>query len=286
VIAPALVADRIRTLPALPAAVARVHALAADPRSGPADFEALLRPDPALSANLLRLANSAHFAPRSRVETVRQAVAVLGLKRTSDLATGAAFAPLVPKRLPGYEVDAAAFWLHCAAVAVLAEKLAAEAGGAPDLTFTAGLLHDVGKLAVCAFVAGEASAIAARLRAGEAFAAAERGTLGLDHAEVGAVVALRWGLPPAVADVARWHHRPGDVPEGVDRRLVAVVHAADGLAHALGLGADRGELARALDPAAVEPLGIPVRRVERIAGEALEPIRELGRVFGVEGGGA
>jgi putative nucleotidyltransferase with HDIG domain len=287
VIDPALVAARVRALPALSAAAARLHALAADPRSSAADLDEVIRPDPALTANLLRLANSAYFGRRRRAETPRQAIALLGLRRVCDVATTAAFAPIIPPRLPGYEIVAQAFWLHSVAVAVLAERLAAEAAElAPALTFTAALLHDIGKLAIATFVADEGEEILALVRqGGGAFAAAERAVLGVDHGEVGGLVAEAWQLPPAVAVAARWHHRPAAAPEPARRRC-ALIHAADALAHALGLGADAGELARMIDPEAVRLAGVSVQRLERIASESIESIHEMGRAFTAGGEGA
>jgi putative nucleotidyltransferase with HDIG domain len=287
VIAPAEVAARVRALPALSVAAVRLHALVADPRSSAADFEAVIRPDPSLTANLLRVANSAYFAPRSRVETARQAVALLGVRRICDVAAAAALAPILPRRLPGYEIDAAGFWTHCVAVAVLAERLATGSGaGAPDVVFTAGLLHDLGKLAVCAFVSGESGAILARFRGGEGFASAEREVLGVDHAEVGALVAEAWALPIAVVQAARWHHRPaaaGAAGAGAVR-LAALVHVADALAHSLGLGADAGELGREVDADAVRTAGVSVQALERVASESLETIHDLARLLGGAGG--
>jgi putative nucleotidyltransferase with HDIG domain len=288
VIDPARVAASVRALPTPSAAVARLHALARDPRSSAADLDATIRPDPALTANLLKLANSAHFGLRHRVGTAREAIALLGVRRVCEVATSAAFAPLIPDRLPGYDVDARAFWGHCVAVAVLAERvaLAGDRGarrGAPDLLFTAGLLHDLGKLAVAAFVAEGAGAILGRVRSGGPFAAAEREVLGVDHGEVGALVAEAWALPPPVAWAARWHHAPAAAPEEA-RPLCALVHVADALAHSLGLGADAGELARAIDPEAARLAGASVRTLERVASESLDAIGEMTRALGAGGG--
>jgi len=282
VIAAERILDRVKKLPTLSATTARLAGLIRDEDSNAADFERVIRPDLALTANLLRLVNSAYFGLRCRAESVRQAVTLLGLKRTFEVAASAAFAPAIPRRLPGYDVDAQAFWLHSAAVAVLSEGLAAELRlGVPDLLFTAGLLHDVGKLAVGIFVAEDKDKIRARLRDGRPFVAAEKDVLGHTHAEIGAAVAQAWSLPPAVAWGARWHHRPGEAPPEVDRTLASLVHVADALAHQLGFGADAGELAREVDPAAQERLGLQVRQLEAVASACLDPIRELGAVFQV-----
>jgi putative nucleotidyltransferase with HDIG domain len=274
----------VRELPTLSQVIVRLGQLLRDPRSSAADFEKVIRPDPALTTNLLRIANSAFFGVRCPVDTVRQAVTLLGQKRVYEVAAAAALAPVIPARLPGYEVEAASFWMHCVAVGVLAERLAAELRVAPpDLTFTAGLLHDVGKLAAAAFVAGASDEIMERVRRGDDFAVAERAVLGLDHGEVGGVVAAAWGLPQPVRAVARWHHAPGTEAAGPDGVLVDLVHAADALAHALGLGADAGELARTVDPGAEARLGVRSRRLERVAGESLDAIREMASLFAPAG---
>lgn len=280
-IAPQQILSRLKELPTLSAAVVRLSALARDERSSAADFEKVIRPDPALTANLLRIVNSAYFGLRCRAESVRQAVTLLGLKRTSEVAAAAALAPVIPHRLPGYEVEASSFWLHCVAVAVLSERLSVELDvRCPDLTFTAGLLHDLGKIAIGVFVAGESAEILSRTRqGGMAFVAAEREVLGLDHAQVGGTVAQAWNLPPAIADVARWHHAPGEAPETADRLLVDLVHVADALAHSLGMGTDVGEMSRKVDAGSEARLGIRARRLEHVASESLEQVRELARQF-------
>ncbi len=277
---------KVRQLPALSTAMVRVRELARDERSGAADFERAIRPDAALTANVLRIVNSAHFGLRCRAESVRHAVALLGVKRLSAVVSAAALAPVIPPRLPGYELDAADFWRHSVAVAVLAERLAREVGrGQDDAVFTAGVLHDIGKLAVATFVAGASRAILERARGGASLVGAEQEVLGVTHAEVGAAVAEAWRMPPVVVAVARWHHAPGAAPAGTDAVPIQLVHLADALAHALGLGADVGELARAVDPAVQERLGLRRRTLERAAADALQPIAELAATFTPARGG-
>ncbi|HTP50361.1 MAG TPA: HDOD domain-containing protein [Anaeromyxobacteraceae bacterium] len=276
--------SQVHRLPAFPASAARLAGLLQDERAGAPEVEKVIRPDPALTANLLRIAASAYFSPRSRPETVRQAVTLLGVKRTFEVATGAALASMLPAKLPGYNIEARAFWLHCVAVAVFAEKLAKEsASRSPDLLFTAGLLHDVGKLVISTFVMRQSGSILLKARQGMDFSDAEREVLGVDHAEVGAHVALSWHLPESVAWAARWHHRPAETPKNVDRALVDLVHAADALAISLGLGCDSGELARTVDPQAWQRLGLRVQRMELVASEGLQAVKELAAALGEVG---
>jgi len=279
--ASAEILSHVNRLPAFPASAARLAALLDDERAGAPEVEKVIRPDPALTASLLRIAASAYFSPRNRPETVRQAVTLLGVKRTFEVASGAALASMIPARLPGYDLEARAFWLHCVAVAVFSERLAKEIGGrSPDLLFTAGLLHDIGKLVISAFVQRESPSILLKARAGMDFSAAEREVLGVDHAEVGAHVAATWHLPEPVAWAARWHHRPASAPQIADRSLVDLVHAADVLAISLGMGTDTGELARSVDSEAWARLGLNVRRMEAVASEGLQSVKELAAALG------
>jgi putative nucleotidyltransferase with HDIG domain len=285
-IAPQAIVAAVKELPTLSQVTVRLAALLRDPRTSAQDLERVIRVDPALTANLLRVANAAYFGLRCRAESVRQAVTLLGVRRIYDIAAAAALAPVIPPRIPGYEIDAPVFWVHSVAVGVLAERLARELDIAPpDLTFTAGLLHDIGKLAIATFVGGASRAILAHVRRGEAFAAAERTVLGLDHGEVAALVAEAWSLPPAIGAAARWHHAPEAVARGEHGPLVDLVHAADGLAHAMGLGADAGELARTIEAGVEERLGIRARRLERVAGESLDEIREMASAYAPAAGG-
>lgn len=274
----------VRTVPTLSDVVSRVHVLMNDPRSSAADFERVIRTDPGLTTNLLRLANSAFFGVGREVVSVRQAVTVLGTRRVFDLAAAVSFMAVLPGRLPGYDLDARAMWRHCVAVALLGESLAGSVGfGRPDLLFTAGLLHDVGKLVISTFLANQREELERRLRGGGmALPAAERDVLGTDHADIGAAIAVRWQLPSSIAAAARWHHDPDAAPKETDRALVDLVHAANGLAHMLGFGADVAGLQRPLSAAACERLGVTAEQLEAVACDSLEPIEQMAGLVGGE----
>jgi putative nucleotidyltransferase with HDIG domain len=281
------VLEKVHSLPTLSATVARLSVLLRDDRSGAAEFELAIRPDPALTANLLKLANSAYFGLSRQVASVRQAIQVIGLVKVYGVAASAAIARLVPARLTGYEIDASGFWKHSVAVAVLSEQLARELRlPVPDLTFTAGLLHDVGKLAVSTFLAADADDVMDAMEDESlSFVDAERRVLGTDHAEIGALVAERWNLPVAVGNAARWHHHPGLAGGGHDQTTADLAHLADGLAHSLGMGADAGGMARAIDQGATARLNVTHKHIERVAGASLAGIRELTGLLAPNSGG-
>jgi len=272
---------KVKSLPSIPDSVARLSALLGDERTCAADFERVIKPDVAITVNLLKLANSAYFGHRQKITSVRQAIALLGLQRVYELANSVTFARAVPKNLPGYRIDSAGFFSHCAAVAVLSERIAVELGiEAPQMTFTAGLLHDSGKLVIGSFLNEESREIEAILREpGVPLDEAERRVLGVDHAEIGAAVLESWDLPEAIVSAARHHHAPDDVPSGEDPLLSILVHCADGLAHSLGFGADIGGLSRKIQPGVAGRLGLKARRLEHVASESLDAIREMATAF-------
>jgi len=271
----------IDALPAFSGAVARVNALLDAEDSAAEDYEQAFQVDAALTAGLLRLANSPYFGCRAEIFSVRQAVALLGTERIRKLVLSAAFQRVLPERLPGYGVDAAAFWTHCVAVGAIGESLARALKPSrpeidPKVVFTAGLLHDVGKLVLCTFVEREADGVFALIdRDSATFVDAESRVLGVNHPEAGALVVGTWGLPEEFVAVARYHHQPDAAPEAL-QWIVDAVHAGDALAYLFGYGTDAGELAREVSPGAARRLGLKTRQLEEIACETQEWIAEAG----------
>lgn len=277
--------NSVDKLPTLPTVVARLCSLVSSDVWSAEDFEEVVGPDPALTANLLRFANSPYFGLRRKITTVRQAVMLMGIKRVFEIAAMGAFSRIIPAQLAGYDMKAADFWHHSVAVAVLSERLVVELGvKMPELIFTAGLLHDVGKIVIGVFLAATSSDITHH---GEAdpntFLEAERVVLQTDHAELGAKLALKWNLPEVVEIVARWHHDPAHLPETRHQLAVDLVHVGNALAHSLGYGADRGELLRTVDSGAFERLGVQTSMLERVGAETFEQIRSMSD-FSMQGG--
>lgn len=273
-----VILERLEAVPSLPVVVAHLSRLLEDPGSSAGDIERIVGVDPALTANLLKLANSACFGLRGAVTSVRSAVTLVGTERIFELAIGAAFSRVVPHRLPGYELDSRGFWRHSVAVAVLTEQLGRAAGAEdPSGGFAAGLLHDLGKLVISDFLAQNSDEVCAYLydrRRGLPFIDVEHTILGTHHGLAGERLADRWHLPPIFGAVARYHHAPSEAPPEA-RGVADLAHVADGVAHLLGYGADVGELARAMQSDSLERLRLDTRAVERATSLALEQIQQL-----------
>jgi putative nucleotidyltransferase with HDIG domain len=245
--------DKLRELPSLPQVVIDLQsALSREDVSIDAIADTVSL-DQALAAKALRVANCSFYGVPGRVVSIRQAIGMLGLRSVSTVLTIAAVSQSIPRpSCPGFDLER--YWRHSVAVALCARNMARTLRLDADVAFTAGLLHDLGRLAL----ASQASArLAETLRRRDeldcAMLEAERATLGTDHATLGAQVAVRWHFGPAIVDVIRLHHEPPAAPRVT---VTDIVHIADGIAHALDVAGDPDEMVPPLDPTAWNRAGL------------------------------
>lgn len=247
-------ARKVRELPALPQALATVRGLMQDDDVTFDQLAAAISHEPSLAADLLRLANSSLYGLAGRVHSVRDAIGVLGLRNLSMLLTAAAIRTSL-KTDPSLGFDTLAHWRHGVASGLCAFHLAIETGAARDAAFTAGLLHDLGRLALACIAPEAASAVhALSTRDDLPLLEAERRCLGTDHAAFGAMVAVHWHFGADIVEAIRHHHEPALQAAAADEHcrrspaLVDLVHVADAMVHALDLNAWPQERVPQVDP--------------------------------------
>lgn len=266
---PAELIQAMDAIGTVPSSVAQIFSIINDPKTCATDFERVVRPDVGLTANLLRCANSAYYRATREITSVRDAINRMGLRRVFEVAASSSFAQAIPSRLTGYGLTAQDYWDHSVAVAVLADRIGREAGFTyPDLAFTSGLLHDLGKLVVASFLAGAPEVMwpEGGLKSTEQ----ERELLETDHAQLGELLALKWNLPKEICGAARWHHEPDSAPSATLRYLSTVIQVADGAAHAAAGGKE--DASEPLDPDALERLNLAPERVMDIVAVAKSEI--------------
>src|ERR1017187_5195513 len=192
----------------------------------------VIRTDAPLSADMLRVANSALFGARFPVTGVLHALAMLGLDRVRSLITTVAL-----KNLIGSATRATALgrcWRHNLACAFVAEEAARKADLDRDFAYTAGLLHDVGRLTMMSAWRTRYAALLDAAKADQvALLAAERLEFGIPHTRAGFALAQDWKLPGIFGEIADRHHDAP--PEGVVY-VMAVVHFSCRFADTLGFG--------------------------------------------------
>ena len=199
----------IKAFPGMPGTALKLLALIDDPAMRVSQIERILRHDPGLTANVLRLANSAYFGIPSKVGSIRQAVILLGLKRLIQMVIAACVSAIMDKPVPGYDLSPGELWRHSIAVSVAAEGLVKELKiEAAEEIFTAALLHDVGKLVLGQFVKDDFCQIQTAVSQGVSFEMAETIVLGINHADVGAQILTSWALPLEIVNAIKFHHSP------------------------------------------------------------------------------
>jgi putative nucleotidyltransferase with HDIG domain len=213
-------------LPSAPALYSKLVQASADPEFSMSDVGALVESDIAMSAKVLQLVNSSFFGLGRRIPSAREAVSYLGMAplRALVLSAGAfrAFAPSRP--IPGFSVEA--LETHSTLVARLARDLLPDRRAAEE-AFTAGMLHDVGKLLLAAHRPDElASLLAAARDSGRPLHAIERERSGATHAEIGAYLLTLWGLPHPIVEAVAHHHAPTRL-DHTELDPVAAVHIAN-----------------------------------------------------------
>jgi putative nucleotidyltransferase with HDIG domain len=265
---------RIAAFPGIPATLTRLMSLLEDPNVDAGEIEAVLRYDAGLTANILKLANSAYFGFANQVGSVRQAVVLLGARRMRQLVTTTCVNALMEGPVPGYELPAGELLRHSIAVSVTAEDLAGVLGiPQSDEVFTAALLHDVGKLVLGEFLAEGLDRVDHQTDPTTPFPSVERQILGADHAEVGAQILEHWSFPEPLVRAVRHHHTPdaADPPSTV----IDIVHVSNVLCLMIGIGVGREGLQYAPSPNAVARLGLKTVEFERLASRTLQRLDEL-----------
>ncbi len=220
-------------IPAFPPIVLRIFDLLASEEVEVRQLVELLTADPAFSAQILRLANSPLFGFHSRIESLQHALVILGLKRIRSLAMTVAAANYMQATMKVQELYRC--WRHTLACALLNEELARVTSQPEDVAYTAGLLHDLGRLGLLvAHPSDYAQLLKHASQNGLEMLDLERKFFGVDHCEAGRMLAERWNLPEDIRIVAGRHHDP---PGGPAHDLAGLTYLACQLADSLGFWA-------------------------------------------------
>jgi putative nucleotidyltransferase with HDIG domain len=265
---------QVKSFPGMPATAARLMPLLQNPDASASKIEDILKYDPGLTANILKLTNSAYFGLPSRVSSVRQAIMLLGWKRLLQLVMTMCMSALMKKPVPGYDLPRGALWRHSVAVSVAADLIVKSLSiSDADEVFTAALLHDIGKLVLGDYVQEDLEKIEGMVTKGISFEVAEFVVLGTNHATIGARILQNWSLPQELVNAVSWHHDP----ENCDHycMLSDVVHIANIVGRRVGFG--KGRDGQALEPSleVAERLGVNQGHIDALAEQTLQEVGKL-----------
>ncbi|KMY65646.1 hypothetical protein AAU61_20925 [Desulfocarbo indianensis] len=256
---------KVEHLPGMPAIVQQILLIVSDP-----DFEFqrvadLVRIDPGITADVLRICNSPFYGLRNKISSLDQAIAYLGSNQIVEIVLSGKVVGHFKKPQYGYRLARGELWRHSMATALMAQRLG-ERLNYPDLPtlFTGALLHDVGKLVLSEHVGEKFDEIEKLVNEqGMSFVHAERKVLGLDHALLGAAVARKWNLPEPICHAIAFHHNLE--PAKKHRAIVRLVSLANLLVVNLGVGSGAQGLAAPVPQGLLQEVGLKSRDLDKLS---------------------
>lgn len=269
----------IAKAPSLPTQAVQVIRELQDPLCKLPELSRKIELDPGLTSMMLRLANSAYFGCQRSIVSVRDAVVRLGINNIFKLVISFAASGLTAKPIPGYELAANTLWEHSVAVAIGSERLAERLElPMPQHLFSAAMLHDIGKIVIGPFIAKDIDWILESVeREHLSFEQAEQQVLGIDHAEVGALLLESWSLPPCICEAVRGHHNPQVC--GASTATADLIHIADILFTMAGVGVGRDGLNYHSHPEVIARIHLPSLVAESVLGSVLLELGQLKESF-------
>ncbi len=266
-------------LPTIPAAALAVMRETESAISTASSVARHIAQDQALAARVLRLANSAYYGLSGEVTDLQECVVVLGMRCIRNLSMVAATYPWMVRPLQGYGLGPKQMWTHSFGVAIAAQRIASETRAVePDLAFTAGLLHNIGKVALSICLEKELGKVVRLAEMAKiSFDEAEKKVLGFDHCEVGEYLGRMWNLPKPLVLAIRYHHDPNACDP--ISPLVDCVHMGDILTLSMGFGLGGDGLQYCYDPSVCERLGLEASQIDEIALRFSEDYLAYERMF-------
>lgn len=269
----------VREIPPLPEVAAKVMRMTNDPDVSAAELNRVISTDEALTANILKMCNSAYYGLPRVISSVTQAIMYLGFQTVRNMVLSSAVDQIYQKQdLESYNYQKNGLSDHSISVAVAAQVISKNLRpGLADTAYTAGLLHDVGKIVLAKYVRENIDKLREISNGQRITLEAEREVFGLDHAQVGAQIADSWNFPQELTLAIGYHHHPEDAK---GRPLLAVItYLANIVCLRLGHGLASGPLDLSVSPFCAEATGYDENSMPELGKqveEALEALKKTG----------
>lgn len=263
----------VNELPPMPQVAEKARRLTSDENASFSDLAKIIETDQAIAARVLKLSNSSYYGVMGTVTSIQHASIVLGMKTLNELLTLACASSLLGNELTGYGLSSGDLWQHSLATASCARTLASRK--APDLAddaFSAGLIHDCGKLILDKYVLERKVTFTNFMKDGsKSFLDAERNILGFDHPQIAADVCEKWHIPKNLITSIQFHHNPSAASHS---DLAYIVHAADAIALMSGIGSGIDGMMYQIDEKAMEFLELEGSMINDLMAEAAEYVEK------------
>jgi putative nucleotidyltransferase with HDIG domain len=248
----------IKELPPLPEVAQKVFSLLNDPNSNVQDLVKVIQLDQAMTANILKLCNSAYFGLKRKISSLQEALVLLGQKKLHEIIMTDNSGKYYEKAGLGYNLEKGEIWKHSMACALLSQILVRKTGLPEDpFLFTAALLHDIGKVILSTYVKAEYNQIIRLVKEQRyPFLQAEKEIIGIDHAELGGRIAEEWNFPGALVEAIARHHTPD-----TENYISCIVHLCNLMTIMMGIGTGYGLADYGKDDV-MKKLGLKERHLE------------------------
>jgi len=248
-----------------------------DPESTARDLQKLIEIDPSLCLKVLKMANSAYYAPKKRVSNIGQAIINIGFNNVKELALSQKVCEIFSKKEHIGEYSRPSLWKHSLSIAILGQMIyRKEFGAKGQEVYAAGLLHDVGIIVEDQFLHDDFRLILKRaLYAEENLSQAERSVLGFTHADIGRALAADWNFPTGLRTAMGFHHMPSKVKPSLTR-VASTLFIAEYLAAENGIGfADAPFISSSAFQKHVKKLGLTVQGLDLIVEDMKQELSEM-----------
>jgi len=264
----------LKDLPPMPQVLMKARKIMGDKNSGFQELSDVLETDQGIATKVLRMANSPYYGLSGKVSSIQHASVVLGHKTLGELVTMAGSSNLIGNALEGYQLEAGALWQHSMAVAFGCRTIAKKkAPNLADDAFSAGLIHDSGKLILNNHVLELKDTFDAMMDNGQkTFLSAEKAILGFDHAEIASEACKKWNIPEELAVAIRYHHHPHLAQ---DDKLAYILHIADSIAMMSGIGTGVDGMLYKMDENAMGVVGLQAEDFSLILEEVAEYVAQM-----------
>ncbi len=280
---------RIKDIPSIPASASNAINLLQDSNVNIDKVIKIIEFDPGVTANLLKLVNSSRFSTVDRkITSIKEAVVRIGASELKEMLIGSSMGPIMNNEIDGYDVPPGELWKAAVASGICTEIIADELNlTLPTYAFTAGLLHDIGKVVLGSFIKefidiNEVIEYAVKNKTG--FSMAEKKFLGIDHAEAGAIILKSWNLPEELYLPVKWHHDVEDefissLENQEEKLVIKIIHLADAITMLQGIGTGNEGLNYKISDVVANEFDININKMEMIICRVQMRLSELGNIF-------
>jgi len=273
--------NNIDMLPSLPDVASRIINMVNDPNVSFKTVGEEISKDQAMTANILKLCNSAYFSKGKEITSIERAIVTLGLKEVKDIVMVVAAKPVLDKMVIGYDLAKGDLWQQGLIVATMSKKIAEmkKRKDISDVVFTGGIIHNVGKIVLAIYVQRTFNEILETVQTkGVPFNTAEKEIMGYDHQEIGEKILEKWNFPAVLKAIVRYYKEPENAPKEFSLE-VSIVHLASSLSLMAGIGIGSDGLYHEVKDFAVKASGLGSGELEDLYTKIPETLKQVRDLF-------